>query len=172
MGRIIEERFGRRLPADLQARTLAAVVDAFERELVPIRGVADAIAALDRPCCVASSSEPQRIRRSLELTGLLRYFEPHLFSATMVARGKPAPDIFLHAAREMGVSPARCIVIEDSVPGVIGARAAGMKVLGFRGGGHCAPGHDENRRDAGADVVFGEMRDLSTAIARARVSIR
>ena len=90
----------------------------------------------------------------------------------MVARGKPAPDILLQAAREMGVSPARCIVIEDSVPGVIGARAAGMKVLGFRGGGHCAPGHDEKLRDAGADVVFGEMRDLSTAIARARVSIR
>ncbi len=158
--RMIEERFGRRLPDDLKARSQTAVLDAFERELKPIPGVAEAVAGLAGPRCVASSSAPARIRRSLELTGLLAAFEPHLFSAAMVARGKPAPDLFLHAAREMGADPQRCIVVEDSVPGVVAARAAGMQVLGFHGGSHCGPDHAATLRDAGAHRVFDAMRDL------------
>lgn len=167
MCRSIEQRFGRKVPADLAARKLAAVLAAFERELEPIRGAAAAIAALDRPRCVASSSDPARIRRSLELTGLLDLFDPHLFSATMVARGKPAPDLFLHAARSMRAEPRRCVVIEDSVPGVVAARAAGMTVLGFHGGGHCAPGHGETLRAAGAASTFADMALLPDAIAAA-----
>lgn len=167
MCRTIEARFGRPLPDDMPARLLAAVLDAFERELAPIRGVAEAVASLAGPRCVASSSDPARIRRSLALTDLLDLFEPHLFSATMVARGKPAPDLFLHAAREMRAEPRRCVVIEDSVPGVLAARAAGMTVLGFHGAGHCAPDHDEKLRAAGATRTFADMALLPSAIAAA-----
>jgi HAD superfamily hydrolase (TIGR01509 family) len=165
MCRLIEARFGRRLPNDMQARILQAAIDAFERELAPIAGVAAAIAAIDRPRCVASSSDPPRIRRSLELTGLIDFFDPHLFSTKMVAHGKPAPDIFLHAAGQMGATPQGCIVIEDSVPGVTAARAAGMAVLGFVGGGHCTPAQGDKLREAGADSVFADMRELPALIA-------
>jgi HAD superfamily hydrolase (TIGR01509 family) len=160
----IEARFGRKLPADMPERLLAAALAAFERELVPIHGVADAIRGLAGARCVASSSDPSRIRRSLELTGLLELFDPHLFSATMVARGKPAPDLFLHAAREMRADPLRCLVVEDSVPGVAAARAAGMRVLGFHGGDHCGPGHAERLREAGANATFGDMAELADRI--------
>ncbi|MEZ4278899.1 MAG: HAD family hydrolase [Myxococcota bacterium] len=165
--RMIEERFGRRLPDDMKARSQAVVLEAFERELRPIEGVEQAIAALAGPRCVASSSDPARIRRSLELTGLLAFFDPHLFSAAMVASGKPAPDLFLLAAREMGAEPEGCVVIEDSVPGVIAGRAAGMRVLGFHGGGHCDPGHAQRLVDAGAHAVFDDMRALPAELVAA-----
>jgi HAD superfamily hydrolase (TIGR01509 family) len=165
--RHLEERFGRPPPDDLSERSLAAVLAAFERELAPIAGVAEAVAALATPRCVASSSDPARIRRALGLTGLLDLFDPHLFSATMVAHGKPAPDLFLHASAQMGTEPRRCVVIEDSVPGVEAARAAGMTVLGFHGGAHCAEGHSETLLAAGAHGVFGAMDALAAAIEAA-----
>lgn len=165
MCRAIEERFGRALPADMPQRLLQAALDSFEAELQPIAGIADALRRLAGPRCVASSSSPPRIRRSLELTGLIDFFAPHLFSATMVTNGKPAPDLFLHAAREMGVSPARCVVIEDSIPGVTAARAAGMTVYGFVGGGHCVDGHGERLSALGADAVFDDMADLPRLLA-------
>ena len=161
----IEARFGRRLPADIARRLLDAVLDAFEAELAPIPGIPDALRAIDAPRCVASSSDPPRIRRSLEIAGLLGLFDPHLFSATMVARGKPAPDIFLHAASAMGAAPRDCVVVEDSVPGVQAARAAGMRVLGFVGGGHCGPGHGARLAAAGAELAFDDMTDLPRLIA-------
>ncbi|MBL8700252.1 MAG: HAD family hydrolase [Alphaproteobacteria bacterium] len=167
MCRTIEERFARKLPEDMPQRLLAAALEAFETRLAPIPGIGDALASLDGPRCVASSSDPARIRRSLELTGLLHHFDPHLFSTKMVARGKPAPDIFLHAARTMGVEPDGCVVIEDSIPGVTAARAAGMTVFGFVGGDHCAPGHDARLREIGADLVFDDMRALPALLARA-----
>lgn len=165
MCRTIEERFGRKLPADMPQRLLQAALDSFEAELQPIAGIADTLGRLNGPRCVASSSSPPRIRRSLELTGLLDFFAPHLFSATMVKNGKPAPDLFLHAAQAMGASPARCIVIEDSVPGVTAARAAGMTVLGFVGGGHCVAGHGERLRSLGAHDVFSDMAELPRLLA-------
>jgi len=148
------------VPEAFRRRLLDTILARFETELTPIDGIADALARLPQPRCVTSSSEPRRIRRSLELTGLLAHFEPHLFSAKMVARGKPAPDLFLHAAERMGFVPADCLAIEDSVAGVTAARAAGMTVLGFTGGGHCGPGHAERLERAGADLVFAEMRAL------------
>lgn len=166
MCRTLEARFGRPLPEDMPERLLAAELAAFDTRLTAIPGVADALEALAGPRCVASSSDPPRIRRSLELTGLLHHFDPHLFSAKMVARGKPAPDIFLHAARMMGAEPAHCVVVEDSVPGVTAARAAGMTVLGFTGGDHCAPGHDARLRAVGADHVFADMRELPGLLSR------
>lgn len=166
MCRAIEERFARKLPEDMPQRLLAAALEAFETKLTPIPGIGDALTSLTGARCVASSSDPARIRRSLELTDLLHHFDPHLFSTKMVARGKPAPDIFFHAAATMGVEPARCVVIEDSVPGVTAARAAGMTVFGFTGGDHCPPGHDEKLRTLGADLVFADMQALPELLAR------
>jgi HAD superfamily hydrolase (TIGR01509 family) len=165
MCREIEARFGRRLPADMPQRLLQGALDAFETELRAIPRVAQAVGALGGARCVASSSSPPRIRRSLELAGLLDLFAPHLFSATMVRNGKPAPDLFLHAAAEMGAAPESCVVIEDSVPGVAAARAAGMRVLGFVGGGHCVDGHGERLRALGADAIFDDMAELPRLVA-------
>ena len=98
---------------------------------MPSPGLLDILPRLTVPFCVASSSQLERIRLSLELTGLLDWFEPNIFSATMVENGKPAPDLFLHAAAKMGADPSRCLVIEDSPAGITAARAAGMRVFGL-----------------------------------------
>lgn len=117
---------------DLRAR-LNAVLRA---ELQPMPGIAAALGQLGRPACVASSSQVERIRLSLRVTGLADFFGDDIFSATMVARGKPAPDLFLLAAERMHADPARCMVVEDSPAGIAAARDAGMRVLGFAGGSH------------------------------------
>ena len=111
----------------------------YRRELRASPGLPNILEKLDIPFCIASSSQPERIRISLELTGMLAAFEPNIFSATMVKNGKPAPDLFLHAARAMGAAPAKCLVIEDSPAGITAARAAGMAVFGYLGGSHIAP---------------------------------
>ncbi len=133
----------------------------FRAELSPIRGIAAALDALQAPFCVASSSQPERIRLSLELTGLLARFEPNIFSASMVARGKPAPDLFLHAAAQMGVDPGRCLVIEDSPAGLAAANAAGMRAFGFVGGAHADSARLRPTLAAAAPVlVFDRMEEL------------
>ena len=153
-------RSGRALPHGfsdtLRQRTRAA----FEAGLTAVSGVAGVLSALTQPVCVASSSEPSRIRHALSLVGLRDRFEPHIFSATQVPRGKPAPDLFLFAAAQMNASPAACVVIEDSVAGVQAACAAGIRVVGFTGASHCRPGHDDRLRQAGAAAVFNDMAAL------------
>ncbi len=131
-----------------------------------IAHVADAIAAINLPKCVASSGTPEKIRHGLECAGLYDQLAPHIFSATQVKRGKPAPDLFLFAAEQMRAAPERCVVIEDSVPGVTGAVAAGMIVLGFHGGSHCLPGHAEKLEAAGAAVLFDDMRQLPELVRK------
>jgi HAD superfamily hydrolase (TIGR01509 family) len=163
----IEQRLGRALPADFAETLRLRVAAAFERELAPIPGVAAVLAALPHRRCVASSSAPERLRHSLSLTGLLHWFEPHVYSATQVARGKPAPDLFLFAAAAMQVAPEACVVVEDSVPGVQAAVAAGMRAIGFTGGGHCRPGHAARLRAAGAAAIADEMDRLPVLVARA-----
>ncbi len=132
---IATERFGRPLPeAELRERYRTGVRAAWARELAPVPGIVaalDAIAARGLPTCVASSGEHERMRFTLGRTGLLPRFDGRLFSATEVARGKPAPDLFLHAARTMGFDPATTVVVEDTVPGAQAGVAAGMRVLGF-----------------------------------------
>ncbi|TKW66415.1 MAG: HAD family hydrolase [Paracoccus denitrificans] len=109
----------------------------FEAELTAVPGMAGAIRALpDAPKAVASSSTLPRLDHALKLCGLWHDFAPHIYSATQVARGKPAPDLFLFAAQQLGAAPSDCIVIEDSPAGIRAARAAGMRVVGFLGGGH------------------------------------
>jgi len=146
----IERGQGRPLAEGFAETVWPATRAIFADRLRAMPGVADFLRASAAPRCVASSSSPERIRFSLETTGLLAFFEPHLFSSTMVLRGKPAPDLFLHAARAMRADPAQCLVIEDSVAGVTGAAAAGMRVIGFTGGGHAGPDLDQRLESAGA----------------------
>ena len=151
----VADRLGTKVPekflGDLTERTYRA----FENELRPVPGIVDALAKIYLPVCVASSGEVSKMQLTLGLTGLLPRFDGRLFSATQVARGKPHPDIFLHAATEIGVSPERCVVVEDSVPGVLGGVSAEMTVLGFAGG--LTPA--EALAEAGA-TVFYDMSEL------------
>jgi HAD superfamily hydrolase (TIGR01509 family) len=112
----------------------------FQTELKPITGIFELLASTDKAKCVASSSSLERLDLTLRITGLFDRFSPHIFSAEQVDRGKPAPDLFLFAAKQMQVHPNRCVVIEDSLTGVRAGVAAGMTVLGYTGGSHIQPG--------------------------------
>jgi len=148
----IEREMGRKLPDDFEAQIKQAALRCYASELVAIPHIGEAIAAIDLPKCVASSGTPEKIRHGLTCAGLFEALAPHIFSAVQVARGKPAPDLFLFAAEQMKTAPERC--------GVTGGCAAGMTVLGFHGGSHCMAGHAELLRAAGAAVTFGDMRQL------------
>ena len=164
----IEAEWGRPLPDEFVATLRQRDVAAFQAELQPMPGVLETLAALDRlniAKCVASSGTPAKLRVTLGVSNLSRCFEPHIFSAEMVERGKPAPDLFLHAAQCMGVRPDACVVIEDSVPGIKAARAAGMRSFGFIGGGHVPPGHAARLSKAGAALGFAQMTDLPGLLA-------
>ncbi len=134
---------------------------AFAASLRPIDGIEALLDRLSVPYCLASSSNDARIAHSLATTGLAHKFEGRVFSAAMVPNAKPAPDLFLHAAARMGAEPARCLVVEDSVNGVLAGKAAGMTVWGFVGGSHCV-GRDVGAAltAAGADRIFAAMRDF------------
>jgi HAD superfamily hydrolase (TIGR01509 family) len=153
------------LPADLDERYRRLFWPLLERELRPIAGVAAVLDSLTCKTCVASSGRPERLKYALSLVGLYDRFHPHIFSSTEVTRGKPAPDLFLHAAARMGALPARCVVIEDSIPGVIGAVAAGMRVIGFVGGSHCRPDDAARLSAHGASLVIADMAKLPSALA-------
>ena len=124
---MIEKAVGRVAPPELRAQLWPRTKALFAAELKPTPGLIEFLEALDAPRCVASSSDPERIRFSLEVTGLIRFLDDRLFSAQSVARGKPSPDIFLYSAEKMGASPQSALVIEDSAPGVIGARRRGRR---------------------------------------------
>jgi HAD superfamily hydrolase (TIGR01509 family) len=162
----IERENGRALPADYEARIARLVEQTMAEELRPMPGVHELLPLLRTPCCIASSSAPEKLRYSLSLTGLHDFFAPNIFSSTDVKRGKPAPDLFLYAAAQMNASPAVCLVIEDSVAGVQGAQAAGMRVVGFVGGSHCDVGHAERLRQAGASAVIDRIGDLTRFLDR------
>ncbi|MBM7519533.1 HAD family hydrolase [Nocardioides nitrophenolicus] len=161
----IESRIGRPLPADFRERRVAANDAVFAAELTAVPGIVEALALLagaGHLTCVASSGSHRRIERVLGLTGLLDQFRGRIFSTEDVARGKPAPDLFLHAAARVGVPPQRCVVVEDSPAGVAAAVAAGMPVVGFAGATP-AP------MLSGADVVIDDMARLPAAVARLTV---
>lgn len=127
--------------------------DACQTRLVEVAGCGSAVASLALPKAVASSTGADFLREKLRLTGLLAAFDPHVYSADLVARAKPHPDIFLHAAEALGVAPEHCLAIEDSANGVLSARTAGMTVWGFAGGGHMDEAAAERLREAGAERV-------------------
>ena len=164
----IEVATGRRLPAGFAARIAEATIARFRTELRAMPHAAHALSWLRGPKCVASSSTRDRIRVSLETTNLIRFFEPHLYSGAAVAHGKPAPDLFLHAAKRMHAAPADCIVVEDSAVGIAAARAAGMTPIGFIGGRHAAPELAVQLTAAGARAIVADMRALKGTIVDLR----
>lgn len=146
--------FGHPVPDGLSERIQRDALAAFPDRLQAVAGMPSLLDGLELPVCVGSSSDLDRIRLSLDVTGLAKHFDPaHLFSAQMVDRGKPAPDLFLHAATEMGFDPTTCLVIEDSPHGVEAALAAGMAVVGFTGGLHARPSLAKRLAAAGAEVI-------------------
>jgi len=162
----VEARFGQALPDAFFETFGARSAAAFDQELAPVPGVEELLAALPTPRCVASNGRLDRVRHRLALTGLLASFDPHVFSASQVAVGKPAPDLFLFAAERLGARPDRCTVVEDSIPGVEAAIAAKMPVVGFCGGSHCPQDHADRLSDAGCSRVFTRMPDLAAFLRR------
>lgn len=161
MSEILHDEYGLAIDAAFLEAMRKVLYERFRSELQPIPGVAETVDALGVAHCVASSSQPERIRLSLSVTGLLDRFEPNIFSASMVTHGKPAPDLFLHASAEMGVDPARCVVVEDSPAGIMAAKAAGMRVVAFTGGSHArTPRHRDALLDLRPDALFDDMREL------------
>jgi HAD superfamily hydrolase (TIGR01509 family) len=160
LAEMIQRRFGRPMPEGFMQATRAKIMRAFTYELRAISGVSELLRSLSLPVCVASNSHTDRLRHSLEVTGLLQFFDPHVFSAVMVEHGKPAPDLFLFAAEKLGIAPGHCLVVEDSVHGVAAARAAGMEVIGFCGGSHCRSNHAERLLSAGCKRVFTQMSEV------------
>jgi HAD superfamily hydrolase (TIGR01509 family) len=158
----IQERLGGRLPdgwQDLRDRRYRA---AFEAELTPVDGVVEALDRIATPTCVASGGSHEMLRHQLALTGLYERFQGRIFSASEVAEGKPAPDLFLHAAARLGAEPAACAVVEDSRYGVEAARAAGMRAFGYTGG--LTP---PERLAGPGTVLFDDMRRLPDLLAAA-----
>ena len=156
----IEAHTGRPLPDDWYEPFRRRLEAAFEAELRPVDGIVEALDAIDLHTCVASSGSHEKMWLTLGVTGLWDRFAGRIFSGREVARGKPAPDLFLHAAEGMGAAPAACAVVEDSRWGIEAARAAGMRALGYAGGVTPAVVLD----DAGAEV-FEDMRELPALLS-------
>jgi HAD superfamily hydrolase (TIGR01509 family) len=160
MTREIEAHTGRKLPESWEAPFRHLYREAFAAELQPVPGILEALDAITLPTCVASSGTHEKIRYTLGLTGLYDRFAGRIFSVDDVRRGKPAPDLFLHAAGRMGAVPERCAVVEDSPYGVQAARAAGMRAFGYAGG--LIP---RRALEGPNTVLFDDMRDLPRLLA-------
>jgi HAD superfamily hydrolase (TIGR01509 family) len=156
----IRREFNLILPPEFEDQYRARLLTRFEQDLKIMPHVADVLARLRVPYCIATSSSPMRAAKSLAMVGLGYLAGPRLFTSTMVARGKPAPDLFLHAAAQMGVNPVRCLVIEDSLTGVRAALAAGMPVWRFTGGSHLKDRVLDEPEDARADRRFASFADF------------
>jgi HAD superfamily hydrolase (TIGR01509 family) len=157
---VVAELTGRPVPPAALDRYRAERDRVLREQVQPVEGVREVLEALTIPYCIASSGDHDKMRVTLGATNLLPLFEGRFYSATEVPRGKPAPDVFLLAAQRMGAASARCVVIEDSVNGVLAGRAAGMMVFGFAG---LTP--PERLRDAGATLTFASMRELPALLA-------
>jgi len=161
---LVFQSTGIELPDDFEESVRKQDRHVFEKRLRPVSGIEETMELLTIPVCVASSGSMEKIKHSLKLADIYPHFEGKIFSAEMVKRGKPAPDLFLLAAEKMGVAPARCLVIEDSPVGVKGALKAGMTVFGFAGASHAGPGHAEMLDLAGVHISFREMFALPNLI--------
>lgn len=156
---------GEGLPAEFRERHRAALDMEVDKRLVEVAGAAAAVARLGLPKAVASSSHRSFLERKLRRAGLWDAFAPHIYSADEVAHGKPAPDLFLHAAEQLGAAPKRCLAIEDSLNGVAAARTAGMTVWGFTGGGHCLGEEAARLHEAGAARVVASWAEAGETFA-------
>lgn len=166
MRREVEAEIGRPLSDTFDTDLLDELVRAFAVDLQAMPNLGQALDAISQRICVASSGPPEKIHASLSRVGFYGRFAPHVFSARQVAHGKPAPDLFLYAAAQMQMAPAKCLVIEDSIAGVKAGVAAGMTVFGFTGGSHCRSGHAELLRAQGATAVFDDMAQLPDLIEK------
>ena len=165
----VRVEFGIDLPASFEEAYRQRLLDAFETELKIMPGVREVIEELGVPYALATSSSPRRLSMSMDLTGLADLFEGRMFTASEVSRGKPAPDLFYHVAAKMGVEPNRCLVIEDSLNGILAGLAAGMEVWRFTGGSHISladrMGPTTERAHRSFDR-FGALFDLAPALRR------
>lgn len=158
-------RLGEPLPAGFRRRHGVGLTRAVDDRLVEVAGAAAAVAALDRPKAVASSSRAPFLERKLRRVDLWDAFAPHVYSGDMVAHAKPAPDLFLYAAASLGIEAGRCLVIEDSVNGILTGRAAGMTVWALTAGGHIAADDIDRLRGAGAHAVVGAWSEAARDFA-------
>jgi HAD superfamily hydrolase (TIGR01509 family) len=167
---LVGEEMGREIPEETIRRAERETDARLSREVEPIAGVHRMLDQLDGPRCICSNSRTERLQVSLAKAGLWDRFRPYVFSARDVGtgRGKPAPDVFLHGAEVFGAEPGETIVIEDSVAGVTGGVAAGMRVIGFTGASHSWPGHAEALMDAGATTVVRRLADVPATIGALR----
>ena len=157
----IEAAIGKPLPADFSNQLKLATFERFRTDLKEVSGASDFIRRFSHlPRCIASSSSMDRLQLCLSVLALEAEFGSHVFSADVVARGKPHPDIFLFAAGKLGVSPEECLVIEDSASGIRAAVAAGMTVVGLCAASHIREGHDLRLRDAGAVHLAHSWSDV------------
>lgn len=157
-----------RLPENWVENLLLECDRRFHTDLAPIPGAANAITAIFErgdQACVASSTELPSLRGNLDRAGLLTFVEPNVFSVSQVKRAKPAPDVFLYAASQMGFDPSETVVIEDSVTGVLAAKRAGMRVFGFTGGGHAYGSLASRLSEAGAVHVCGSMEEVTDRLS-------
>ncbi len=153
---------GSRRPEEREFRALEAATDhKLKESLAAVAGVRSFLQATAGPRCVASSSTPTQLQWKLSITELNQFFHPHVFSTTAVTNGKPAPDLFLYAAKQLGATPSNCVVIEDSANGIRAAKAAGMLAVGLTAADHCAIEHHELLTASGADFVAGDYQQLA-----------
>jgi HAD superfamily hydrolase (TIGR01509 family) len=164
----VEAHAKRKLPANFIPTLAAATLERFRADLRAMPHAAHALTWLRGPKCVASSSPMDRIETSLEMTDLFRFFDDNLFSANEVKRGKPAPDLFLHVARQKRVKPSACLVVEDSPAGVNAAAAAGMTAIGFVGSAFAPPDFGRKLTAAGAKMIVADLRQLKSAVLALR----
>ncbi|MEM7068473.1 MAG: HAD-IA family hydrolase [Pseudomonadota bacterium] len=164
----VETTIGKPLPDTFPAEYQQRTLDQFRVDLKPVSGALEFLREFhDLPVCIASSSSPDRLRLCIEVLGIGNRFADNVYSASMVERGKPFPDIFLHAASEMGHLPKDCVVIEDSPSGVEAGIAAGMTVIGLTAASHIQPDHAEKLRASGAHYIasnYGKAADLMRII--------
>jgi len=158
--RAMEQKFGVTLPTDMNQRFVKRYGEVLAEGFEPMPGVLDLLRALKVPYCVATNSTRLRLDVTLAAAGLAELFAGRTFCLDDVTRGKPAPDLFLHAARTLGVAPPDAVVVEDSLHGIAAAKAAGMRALGFTGGSHCPPELADKLAAAGAEAVVKNMSEL------------
>lgn len=163
----LEAEIGRAVPDDHERRVNEEIVRRFRTEVRAVEGAAEVLDRFDQPRCICSNSSMEKLEAELKRAQLWDRFRPYIFSARDMkgVAEKPAPDVFLHVAREFDVAPRAALVLEDSVPGVTAAAAAGCRVVGFAGASHVRPGHADRLTEAGAETVINRLMDLPELIA-------
>ncbi|MBR1778873.1 MAG: HAD family phosphatase [Alphaproteobacteria bacterium] len=158
---LVEQEYGYHIPEGFLDEVNETTESIMAKELKTVAGVLETMPVLPVPICIASGSRPKRLNMCLDVTGLRRFFPPQtVFSSHFVKNGKPAPDLFFYASDKMGVPAENCLVIEDSSSGIIGAKAAGMKVFGFVGASHCTPERGRQLTESGAELLFNDFTQL------------